>query len=144
MYTRKGYKTTKQEQEEIFYKYFKKISPEVLRNFNGKKLLRVVKNYKGMVCSLYFENDMSIHITDDGEISIIVDNSTMCIREKYGDVLYFVINFEHEEFFEINTMSTLEIQRDNYGSKIFDFRGKSAVVDSISIVFYTPKYISSK
>ena len=72
-----------------------------------------------MICSLYFENDMSIHITVDGEISIIVDNSTMCVREKYGDVLYFVINFEHEEFFEINTMSTFEIQRDNYGSKIF-------------------------
>ena len=144
MYTRKEHKTTKQEQEEIFYKYFKKISPEVLENFNGKKLLQVVKDYKGMICSLYFENDMSIHITVDGEISIIVDNSTMCVREKYGDVLYFVINFEHEEFFEINTMSTFEIQRDNYGSKIFDFRGKIAVVDSISIVFYTPKYISSK
>ena len=98
MCAKKEYKTTKQEQEEIFYKYFKKISPEVLQNFNGKKLLRVVKDYKGMICSLYFENDMSIHITVEGEISSIVDNFTMCVREKYGDVLYFGIKFQCEEF----------------------------------------------
>ena len=136
MYPKKEYKTTKQEQEEIFYKYFKKISPEVLRNFNGKKLLRVVKNYKGMVCSLYFENDMSIHITVDGEISIIVDNATMCIREKYGDCLIFNINFIDGSGFEVTHNNP-----ENYFS---GYRSGCDVVYSIGIVFYTPLYINSK
>lgn len=136
MYPKKEYKTTKQEQEEIFYKYFKKISPEVLQNFNGKKLLRVVKNYKGMLCSLYFENDMSIHITVDGEISIIVDNSTMCIREKYGDCLIFNINFIDGSGFEVTHNDP-----ENYFS---GYRSGCDVVYSIGVVFYTPLYINSK
>lgn len=146
MYTKKEYKTTKQEQEEIFYKYFKKITPEILGEFNGKKLLRVVKDYKDMICSLYFENDMSIHITVDGEISIIVDNATMCIREKYGDVLYFGIQFQRGEFFEYPITHSFEVYWDVYGSKIFDFRlGKTHVVESITISFsQNPVCISSK
>ena len=136
MYTKKEYKTTKQEQEEIFYKYFKKISPEVLQNFNGKKLLQVIKGYKGMICSLYFENDMSIHITINGEISIIVDNSTMVFREKHGDCLIFNINFADG--------SEVVVAHNNPENYFSGYHSGCNVVDSIGIVFYTPLYINSK